>query len=127
MSSINGCRPKTQLLWYKTFIRPTLTYAAVCWAKRLKFQCARDKLNHLQRFAFSTMGLIRRNTPVAAIELVVDCLPLDLYLLGHASMSYFRLKGHELIEKSKLISENHPQLEGHLISSQCNILKRNQT
>merc|ERR1712242_282753 len=94
--------------------RPIMTYAAVCWAKRLKYQVARDKLNQIQRFAFSTMGLIRRNTPVAAIELILHTLPLDLYLLGHASMSYFRLRGHELIEKQTL-ETIHPQLEGHLV------------
>ena len=114
MSTINGCRPKTQLLWYKTFIRPTLTYASVCWAKRLVYQCARDKLNQIQKFAFSTMGLIRRNTPVASIEIILNCKPLDLYMLGHSCMSYFRLKGHELIDKKDLTTNIHPQLEGHL-------------
>ena len=29
-------------------------------------------------------------------------------------MSYFRLKGHELIDKAELTTDIHPQLEGHL-------------
>merc|ERR1712242_102082 len=58
-------------------------------------------------------GLIRKNTPCAAIDVILNNMPLDLYISGHAAMSYFRLRGHETVDPVQL-ETCHPQLEGHI-------------
>ena len=56
------------------------------------------KCTQIQSLAYSTMGLIRKNTPCAAIDVILNNMPLDLYISGHAAMSNFRLRGHETVD-----------------------------
>ena len=115
MSTKAGCKPKAMLLFYKSIIRPTLTYGAICFAKRLQYKNNIKKCTQIQSFAYSTMGLIRKNTPCAAIDVILNNMPLDLYMHGHATMSHFRLKGHELVDPN-LLETCHPQLEGRAVT-----------
>ena len=78
MSVKAGCKPKSMLLYYKSTIRPTLTYAAICFSKRLFYKNNIKKCTQIQSFAYSTMGLIRKNTPCAAIDVILNNMPLDL-------------------------------------------------
>ena len=59
------------------------------------------------------MGLLRKNTPCAAVDVILNNMPLDLYMHGHGTMSLFRLRGHETVEPGKLATIQ-PQLEGHI-------------
>ena len=59
------------------------------------------------------MGLLRKNTPCAAVDVILNNMPLDLYMHGHGTMSLFRLRGHETVEPEKLTTIQ-PQLEGHI-------------
>ena len=113
MSVKTGCKPKAMLLYYKSTIRPTLTYGAICFSKRLQYKANIKKCTQIQSFAYSTMGLIRKSTPCAAIDVILNNMPLDLYIQGHASMSYFRLRGHETVDP-RMLETCHPQLEGHI-------------
>ena len=58
-------------------------------------------------------GTIKKNTPCAAVDVILNNMPLDLYMHGHGTMSLFRLRGHETVEPGKLATIQ-PQLEGHI-------------
>merc|ERR1712110_1110947 len=68
---------------------------ALIWHKAVFTQKHVDELAKFQRFALMQLGYFRLNTPGAALEVVSNTMPLDLYIMYDAVCSYIRTRGHE--------------------------------
>ena len=82
-----GLTPRTTRWMYAAIIRPSLTYAAVVWWPRVKLKTASRKLEHLQRLACLLITGALRTTPTKALEIIVDLLPLPLYIMQTAMLA----------------------------------------
>ncbi len=86
-----GLNPAIMAWLYKMVIRPMLTYAALVWWERTLLKCGQDRLRRIQRMACLAISGAMRTTPTAAMELMLDLVPLDLYVQGLAMTSAHRL------------------------------------
>jgi len=87
-----GLTPRITRWMYTAIIRPSLTYAAVVWWPRVKFKTASRKLEHLQRLACLLITGALRTTPTKALEIIVDLLPLPIYIVQTAMLACLRLR-----------------------------------
>jgi len=77
---------------YTAIIRPSLTYAAVVWWPRVNLKRASRKLEHLQRLACLYITGALRTTPTKALEIIVDLLPLPVFIMQTAMIACLRLR-----------------------------------
>merc|ERR1712110_205508 len=68
---------------------------ALIWHKAVFTQKHVDELAKFQRFALMQLGYFRLNTPGAALEVVSNTMPLDLYIMYDAVCTWVRTRGHE--------------------------------
>jgi len=87
-----GLTPRTTRWIYTAIIRPSLTYAAVVWWPRVKLKTAGRKLEHLQRLACLFITGALRTTPTKALEIIVDLLPLPIFIMQTAMLACIRLR-----------------------------------
>ena len=88
-----GPKPKLVKWAYEGIIRPKLTYACLTWGHEVVTKQTKTKLRALDRLAIRSMATIARTTPQAALELLVDMLPLELHIQQIGLNSRERLKG----------------------------------
>ena len=69
-----------------------LTYAAVIWWPRTRYTTVSKQLTHVQRLACLYITGAMRTTPTAAMELLVDLVPLPTFIQQEAMMAYYRLR-----------------------------------
>ena len=75
-----GPRPKLIRWAYTGIVRPALTYGCVVWAKAIRTETMKSKLNSLQRLALVQIAGVRPSTPTAALELIYNVPPLDIHI-----------------------------------------------
>ena len=75
----NNWGPKPTLMrWsYLSIVRPMLCYGSMIWGHRAPFHITR--LRRLNRMAINTFGNFPKSTPTAALEVMLDVLPLHLH------------------------------------------------
>lgn len=86
-----GLRPRICKWTYTSLVRPILTYACVVWLKATKQPSKLTILRRIQRKAcLATLnGMI--STPTAAMEVMMDIRPIDIYIEAVAVSSYLRM------------------------------------
>ena len=87
VSSKWGISPKAMRWLYTSVIRPMLTYASSIWWPRTHIGSAVTELNHVQRLACLAITGTVRTTPTSALEVMLDLLPLDLFIKKEAKMT----------------------------------------
>ena len=88
-----GATPKVMRWIYTAVVRPMLCYAAAVWWPRVCLGVSRMMLNHVQRVACLGIAGAMRTTPTAALEVLLDLPPLDIYVKMEAMASAVRLRG----------------------------------
>ena len=86
-----GPHPKAIKWAYTGIVRPALVYGAIVWAHTIQSATCKAKLSTLQRFALRHVAPIRKSTPQAALDLLYDVMPLNLYIKEHAMKSALRI------------------------------------
>jgi hypothetical protein len=72
-----------------------LTYGALVWAHRKMPDYLVSRLTKLNRLAAMGLGPMRRNTPTAGLEIILDFQPLDLVVKEEGLKAFGRLKNNE--------------------------------
>ena len=81
-----------QALWaYTGIVRPALTYGSIVWAKAAQSDYCKKKLRSLQRLALIQVAHVRKSTPTAALELLYNTPPLEIYLWECAQKAACRI------------------------------------
>lgn len=73
-----GLNPKAMLWIYQQIIKPRVTYGAIIWWHSIKKAKNRNKLKRLQRMALMLISGAVRSTPTAALEALLNIVPLDM-------------------------------------------------
>ena len=87
-----GLSPKITRWTYTSLIRPILSYGSMIWLKGITQTSSMNPLNKLQRRACSSILNSMRTTPTAAMELLTDIQPINIFLQTCAINTYLRLK-----------------------------------
>ena len=87
-----GPQPRITRWAYTGIVRPSLTYGSVIWARVAKSPDVSKKLRQLQRLALVQISHVRRSTPTAALELIYNLPPLDLFVWECALKTIARVK-----------------------------------
>ena len=73
--------PKPLLIeWiYTAIVQPRLTYCSIAWSHTLRYTIRKATINKLNRLAAPMIIPVRRSTPIKALEILYDLMPLNLY------------------------------------------------
>jgi ribonuclease HI len=87
-----GWGPKPQYIkWiYTAIVRSRLTYGCVAWGHVSSQAHKKELLNKLNRLAAVMITPVRRSTPIKAMEIIYDLMPLHLYIQHEAIASIIR-------------------------------------
>ncbi|XP_036347463.1 uncharacterized protein LOC118756832, partial [Rhagoletis pomonella] len=86
---------------YDAVSKPILTYAApVCW-KKVEMKSTQAKLSKLQRLACVGITGAMRTTPTAALEVLLDLLPLHIVIKKEALLFTARLVSGDSVGDKK--------------------------
>lgn len=86
-----GLKPYIAKWIYTAVVRPVLCYGALVWWNTTKLSSRRHRLTSVQRQACLGISGVMRSTPQAALEVMLDIIPLDLFLKGLACKAATRL------------------------------------
>ena len=84
-----GPKPSLMRWAYLGIVRPMLCYGAMAWGHRAQYHSTR--LKRVNRMAINTFGSFPKSTPTAALEVMLDILPLELYARQEGLASRSRL------------------------------------
>ena len=87
-----GPKPKIARWLYTAIVRPRLSYASVAWAHSITQIHRKQKLERINRLASTILTPLRVKTPSAALEIINDLTPLDLFLQEVGLNTFCRLK-----------------------------------
>ena len=109
-----GASPKVLKWTYEAMVVPVVTYGCLVWIKNISKVTYLKKLRRVQGLALRTILGAQRSTPLAAMEVVTNTLPLDLVLEEKAILSCNRLikAGHWRRRAGELGLTNTAWLEG---------------
>lgn len=83
------------LKWaYKGILIPSLSYGCIVWSRVCRNQGIRNKLTKLNRLMAQTMMPMRKGTPTAGLEVILDMPPLDLVVENLALKAMTRVLPH---------------------------------
>ena len=87
----NNWGPKPRLMrWaYLGIVRPMLCYGAMIWGHRAPELIA--KFRRVNRMAMNTFASFPKSTPTAALEIMLDVMPLHIHCAGEALAARVRL------------------------------------
>jgi len=85
-----GSSPALVKWVYTGIVRPMITYGCLVWGHRVDLKQWHDKLMGLNRLAVLSIAPVRKNTPTAALEIMYDLIPLDLFIAGEALKAWRR-------------------------------------
>ncbi len=86
-----GLRPLMVSWLYRAVVRPQVTYAALVWWTKTQQATVKVVLNSLQRLACLCISGAFTSTSTAALELLLNLSPLDLFIEQEARKFYYRL------------------------------------
>lgn len=86
-----GFKPSVTLWIYTAIVRPILSYGSLVWWKSVEVGTSKKKLDSLQRTACIGITGALRTTPTAALEVMINLIPLDLFIVSTAAQSASRL------------------------------------
>ena len=114
---IIGLPPNSAKWLYNMVARPIVSYGSIYGAKAvhpdsLSANGMRKRLAKFQRFGLMTFGYYRAKTPGAAMEVMTNTMPLDLYILYDATCAYLRTRGHEKHTADEMQAKVHSH-KGH--------------
>ena len=84
-----GPKPKLMRWAYLAVVRPMLCYGALVWGHRAPDLAA--ELQRVNRMAINTFANFPKSTPTAALELMLDIMPIHLFCLQEALSAKVRL------------------------------------
>ena len=87
-----GLNPRQSLWIFTAIIRPILAYAAVIWINATNSSTLVKMLQKVQRLACITITSAYPSTPTAALEVLLQIHPIDVFLKGEAFMATYRLE-----------------------------------
>lgn len=76
---------------YTAVVRPSLTYGALIWWKRVQLVTLAAMLSHVQRLCLLSMSGAMSTTPTTELEALFGIPPLHLYAKACAQAELFRL------------------------------------
>ena len=85
-----GPKPKLKRWAYIGIVRPMLCYGAMIWGHRALELIA--KFRRINRMAINTFANFPRSTPTAALEIMLDVLPLHLFCVQEGVAARLRLE-----------------------------------
>ncbi|XP_055715172.1 uncharacterized protein LOC129809388 [Phlebotomus papatasi] len=91
-----GLSPKVMHFIYTQVVRPVIGFASVVWWPRVKLKCTVEALNRFQRHACLAITGALRSTPTAALEVLLNLLPLHIFIEQEALKCAIRLRNREL-------------------------------
>ena len=91
LGNVWGPSPAITKWAYTGVVRPSLTYGSVVWAHKAKTPPMVRKLNSLQRIALNMISGVRHSTPTAALEIIYNISPLDLFIKENSLKTAARL------------------------------------
>lgn len=86
-----GLKPYILRWIYTAVVRPVLCYGALVWWNTIKVSCRKTRLATVQRQACLGISGVMRSTPQAALEVMLNVIPLELFLEELACKSAARL------------------------------------
>lgn len=102
-----GLKPHMALWLYKAVIRPQITYASLVWFLKAKQSTVKEKLSSLQRLACLCITGAFSSTPTAALQVLLNLTPLDIFIEMEARKSWYRLSINCLARRG-------PSFSGHV-------------
>lgn len=119
-----GLKPIYMKWIYETIARPILSYGVICWWKKLSKLTIKKKMEKLQRLACNLITPAPRSTPTKAMEILLEMLPLDLFLMKEAVKTNCRLRITDEKETEQIydysltasLGRNH-NIEEYLVNS----------
>ena len=89
--TVNNWGPKPRLMrWaFLGIVRPMLCYGTMIWGHRAPERIA--KLRRINRMAMNTFASFPKSTPTAALEVMLDVMPLHLFCVQEALLARLRL------------------------------------
>ena len=90
-SSYWGPRPKLMRWAYTGVVRPVVAYAAMAWGHVTETDDIITPLQRLNRLALNTIVKVPRSTPTRTMELILDVLPLHLFIFKEGLSTYLRI------------------------------------
>ena len=87
-----GPSPKMMLWAYNSIIMPALTYGAMIWGHKTPSTKAKKDLGRLNRLASTGISSIKKSTPTAGLEVILDLKPVDLVIEEAGLSAYWRWK-----------------------------------
>ncbi|MBZ5796185.1 hypothetical protein K8353_39400, partial [Burkholderia contaminans] len=86
-----GARPNMVHWMYTMVVKPMITYASLVWWPKMQQTKAIIELSKVQRLSCLGITGAIRNTPTAAMEVLLGLPPLQFVIMGEARMGFFRL------------------------------------
>lgn len=80
-----GLKPELTNWIYKSIVRPIVSYAALVWWPRAKLVSGQLALGKLQRTACLSITGASRSCPTAALQVILDLPPLEIFLESEAA------------------------------------------
>jgi ribonuclease HI len=87
-----GLSPGKARWIYTTMVRPILSYGCLVWIRATLVQTNVNILRKVQRLACVMMTSAQRSAPTAALEVMMDLRPVDLFLQEQAVLTSVRLQ-----------------------------------
>jgi hypothetical protein len=84
-------RPNMVHWLYTRVIRPSMLHAALVWWPKVKQKTTKIQLCRIQRMVCLAITGDMKSTPTAAMEVLLNLIPLDLLIMAEASMALYRL------------------------------------
>lgn len=86
-----GPSPALARWCYTAIVRPTLTYCCLVWWRSISSLEVQRKLKTLNRLCLVYMAPVRKSTPTAALEIIYNIPPLDLFIRDCALKAFVRV------------------------------------
>ena len=90
-----GPSPKILRWAYNGIVLPSLTFGSAIWSRVCKDGSVQNKLSKLNRLIALCMMPLRRGTPSAALQVILDLPPVDLIIKQKALCSMLRILTHD--------------------------------
>ena len=109
-----GLKPRQAMWLFTAIIRPILAYAAVIWIGATTSSTLVAMLQKVQRLACITITSAFPSTPTAALEILLQIPPIDIFLKGEAYMSSYRLERGNMWATSSSIGRRGRKFRSHV-------------